>query len=304
LNIRFSNPEQRMGSSSLVQQTPGDPGEPTSGEPTIMAFRRPADRPGSVGGKSQSGNAQSFGDPDALPIVLRLPDLSREVSEPPTVAAVGTTRPWIGIVMWCATGALAVVAAVLIFTGKPESPPAADEAPQWRSDSAATGGPQNARGAGDAGAVFDSGRPMDGAAGTPAANTSSSQMVNGSGRASQGFFPGREHVPSGEPSAAANFSSDPAPLGSPPSAVPGAMIPAGSSPGNTAPGSSLPPSGQRQPPTNESSPPTGLDGEWPPAARLPDESKLQTNGPRSAVQPNTARLGGGIQYLETRPTTR
>jgi hypothetical protein len=286
-DIRLSNQEQRMGSSSLVQQTPGDPSEPNSGEPTIMAFRRPADRPASGGNAKAPAHSQSFGAADALPVVLRLPDLARGPSAAPPVAPVGSKRPWIGIAMWCATGALAVVAVVLIFTGKPESPPPADEAPQWRTGSAATGGADHSPRAGDAGGAMRSDRPVEANAGSPAVDATHRQAADGSSAT--------------QPPATAHLPSDATPTGGrPPSFAPGNTFPGGPNPGNAAPGSSVPADGQRRP-TGDSSAPTGLSDPWPPEGPATDQSKLQTEV-RSAVRPNTARFDGGIRHPELRPS--
>jgi hypothetical protein len=276
-----------MGSSSLVQQTPGDPSEPNSGEPTIMAFRRPADRPASGGNVKTPAHSQSFGAADAPPVVLRLPDLARGPSAPPHVAPAGSTRPWIGIAMWCATGVLAVVAVVLIFTGKPESPPPADEASQRRAGSAATGGTDHSPSAGDAGGAMRSDRPVEATAGAPAVDATHRWAADGSSAT--------------QPPATAPLPSDATSTeGRPPSIAPGNTFPGGPIPGNTVPGSSVPPGGQRGP-MGDSSAPTGLSDPWPPEGPATDQSKLQTEV-RSAVRPNTARFDGGIRNLELRPS--
>ena len=69
-----------------------------------------------------SANSPSSAAADSLPVVLRLPDLRRG-RERRRLSHRRIDTPWIGIAMWCATGVLAVVAAVLMFTGKPESSP-------------------------------------------------------------------------------------------------------------------------------------------------------------------------------------
>ena len=81
---------------------------------------------------------------------------------PPPAPTVGQTRPWIGIAMWCATGALAIVAAVLIFTGKQESTSTVEEAPQWQTGPVVS---DSANPSGDgANGRWGSGQPVDGTA--------------------------------------------------------------------------------------------------------------------------------------------
>ena len=168
-----------MGSSSLVQPTPGDPRDSAGGEPTIMAFRRP-DPPTSGSSTSQPAKPRSFATADALPVVLRLPDLSRAQSTPSPEQPVGSTRPWIGIAMWCATGVLAIVAAILILTGRPDSTPPTDQAPQWQPGSAAASSTERASGADSAGGAVFPGRAMDGSAGPPAVDAASRRAADGS----------------------------------------------------------------------------------------------------------------------------
>jgi hypothetical protein len=292
-----------MGSSSLAQPTPGDPHEPSSGEPTIMAFRRPADRPPSGGNaKARPAGSLSLGGSDALPVVLRLPELDRRHDVPPKVTPVGSTRPWIGIAMWCATGALAVVAAVLILTGKPESPSPADEAPQWQTGSAASGGSDHSAGVGNDRVAPLPGQRLDGTPGSPAIEASGRQAPDRSNGLQPDRPAWRSPGPSGQPSAVAPLTSEVAPAGGfPPAVAPRDMLPGGSNSGSTAPGSAppdsnLPASGPRQPMANPGAP-AGLSDPWP-----PDQSKLQSDV-RSALRPTGVRLDG-IQNLETRPTTR
>ena len=302
-----------MGSSSLVQPTPGDPREPDSGEPTIMAFRRPADRPQSSGGsKAQSGKPLSFAAADALPVVLRLPVITRGQSAPPPAAPVGAARPWIGIAMWCATGALAVVAAVLICTGKPDQPTPNDEAPQWRADSPDTGGASHVKGVGAAATPSNSDPPATGPTGAPAAGATGPLAAEGSNAAQSSTFPWRGGELSRQSAADGSAPSDGTPRGAappsdlPPSMAPGGTIPGDNAPGSAAPGSILPGNtppagGLGQPTVSPSGPPTGLSDPWPP----PDQSKLQTNGPRTAAQPNGpggARFDGSIRTPALRPT--
>ena len=276
-----------MGSSSAVPQTPGDPRDPIGGEPTIMAFERPANRP-ATGGNARSTPAHSFGGADAVPIVLRLPALTRGQQTPPPAPTVGQTRPWIGIAMWCATGALAIVAAVLIFTGKQESTSTVEEAPQWQtgpvvSDSANPSG-DGANGRWGSGQPVD-GSAVDGAAAREATGRSSSSQT--------GPFPWREHVPTEQPAQA-----EAAPNG----AAPANTYPAGASRPPFAPGTDPGAAGGLGPTTDPGGP-AGLGDPEASNGEPSDQSKLQSNV-RTATRPNPAggaRLDGGIRNLEARP---
>lgn len=277
-----------MGSTSLVHQTPGDPHDPNSGEPTIMAFRRPTDRPAPAAsvkaqtGKPQTGKTQNAKSPagnDPLPVLLRLPDLSRDQSVPSGEAAPESTRrPWFGIAMWCATGGLAVVAAVLIFTGRPEPTAPADEALPWQAGSAMTANANHAPTVGDGGAnsypPFV--HPVDRAAVVHPADPGSPQAADGSSDAPTGPFPWRERGTSQQPVGAVPFPNDNAPAEAYPT---GGLAPS-LSPGDTIPGGPGP-SGLRQPAAGPGGP-AGFGDPSLPEAPPPDQSKLQT-GLRSAT---------------------
>jgi hypothetical protein len=107
--------------ATLAQQTPGD------GEPTIMAFRRPLDRP-AVGGKPALAVAR-----DGLPVVLKLPDLARPASTAALAPTIPSPRAWVSMALWLVTGLLGVVAAVVLMIGRPASTQLPDEAPAWDS---------------------------------------------------------------------------------------------------------------------------------------------------------------------------
>lgn len=305
-----------MGSSSLVHQTPDDPHEPTAGEPTIMAFRRPADRPASGGGtKSPSARSQPFAAADALPVVLRLPDLAGSQSVPPPVAPSGSPRPWIGIAMWCATGALAVVAVVLIFTGKPENLPPADEAPRWQPGASESDRAEYSPSVGNAGQGFDPSQPADGVALAPAVGVTAPPATDDSSSFQSGTSTGQSGEPA-DPAPFPNdvFPNDAVPTGAPPSyGLPPAMAPGDTLPGGTAPGGGTGPGraapagpggGLLQPMVNPNGAAGYGDGNaGASVAPPPDQSKVQTTL-RTARQstPGGARFDGRIQNLVVRPS--
>jgi hypothetical protein len=234
-----------------------------------------------------------------VPVLLRLPDLGREASAQLPTAAAGSTRPWVGIAMWCATGVLAVLAAVLIFTGKPESAPPSDEAPQWKSERGGAGTDRTSIN-GTAGGASLPAQAVEGNAGAPAFDASGRRSADQSSvdQAGSPSWPARGPV--AEP-AAASPRQDFAPAGSlPPSIGPGGVSAGGPMRGNAAEGNSLPAGGPREPTANPSQP-TGLSDPWPPEGQPPDQSKLQT-GLRTAVRPNAVRLGGDIGKYEARPS--
>ena len=117
-----------MGSSSLVHEPPANPTiRPARADD--HGFRRPAERVAAAGGKPPGVSSPSAlaATERALPVVLKLPELHSS----DRLSAAGTTnltRPWIGTAMWCGTGVLGVVAAVLLLTGRPESSRPTNEA--------------------------------------------------------------------------------------------------------------------------------------------------------------------------------
>ena len=223
-------------------------------------------------------------------------------------APIGSTRPWIGIAMWCATGVLAVVAAVLIFTGKPESPPPADEAPQWQrrfgrdrqyrplSRTSATlavrecaSDPSVEATARVAGGRRDqSVKPSDGSSAAPA------------GATLRGAAHGRSARATGRPRH--RLPSDTAPAGG---------LPRRPAPGDMSPGGIN--SGQRRSGRHRSQAAADPGGGPSGSRRVPSDPWLHGGSAArpeqapdrrcaSAVRPNTARLDGGIRNLELRPT--
>ena len=122
--------EQRM--ESIVQPTPPDP-HGQAGEPTIMAFRRPPDRPASVGGFRMLAPA----DPDALPIVLKLPNLAEQqaVASPSPVSKNSYTAGQSAAAATSIVSPAEPVARQVAIASEPEesphdaSPPSASTAP-------------------------------------------------------------------------------------------------------------------------------------------------------------------------------
>jgi hypothetical protein len=298
-----------MGSLPLAQQTPGDPPEPTGGEPTIMAFRRPADRPVSgQAARSQTAVSPSSVAPDALPIVLKLPDLTRGQILPLPVTPIASTRSWIGIAMWCVTGVLAVVAAVLIFTGKPESAVLpVDEAPAWRTDATEAAVTNHSPSVGNAGRGFPSAQSVGGAAAASPVDRASPQGAEGwsatptNDGARTGASPAGGPPPASAPRGTDGFPGDAFPRES----IPGATAPGGTGSGGTGAGGpgaggAGPVGGPYPPPVA----PNGSAGFGDSEAQNapPDQSKHQTSL-RTATQPGTtggARLDG-IRNLDVSP---
>ena len=253
---------------------------------------------------------------DPLPVVLKLPDLTRGQNDPPPVTPVGSTRPWIGIAMWCATGALAVLAAVLIFTGRPESAPPVDEAPAWQPGPPQTAATNHSPAAGTDGGAALSAQPTDGAAPTPGA--SPQQATDGTNATPSGPFPWRDREHSGQPADPAAAGNDAAagnvpptgglpPSNTPGNTIPGNAFPSDATPGGTGPARRIPRARVRRAGcVNQPSLPADrpvLAIREAPEAPPPDQSKLQT-GLRTAVRPNAAggaRLGGEIRNLDVSP---
>ena len=123
--------------ASPAQATPGDPPGPGGGEPTIMAFRRPLDRPALAARPAAAGSGDT-------PVVLRLPDLARPAGAAlPDSESAASTRPWIATALWTVTGVLAVVAVAVLLVGKPTAEPAMDDAPSWQTPPISGPAPSN-----------------------------------------------------------------------------------------------------------------------------------------------------------------
>jgi hypothetical protein len=262
-----------------------------------MAFRRPADSSGSTSGKSSSV------EDDSVPIVLKLPALGGAKSEQAAAASLSPPRPWIGVVMWCVTGALAILAAVLIFTGKQETPAPTEEAPRWQADSPTTLG-SNAQSA----APFAEPDASFGQSGTtfgqtpPLADERSTQPVEQAlpTPGAPPTFDERE-LPDGpnagyraNPNAAPNYQGGPPRGGQTPYYPPVNYQPAGGAPGGSE--------SFGQPAVGSGAAP-GYGGQGGSDMVPPDQSKLHTDL-RTATRPPApggARLDGGIQYLDVRP---
>jgi len=299
-----------MGSSSPIPQTPGEPQEPYGGEPMIMPFRPVADR---AAAKSSALAA------DMPPIVLKLPDLFAAPADREPTAETGPARPWIGMVMWCVTGILGIVAVVLLMTGRSEPTPAVEEAPQWRGSATESQSASPAFTASAAGAPT-AGMSGGGATGAidvtvpPAAEGAGQSLPNDSpwrGPAYPGALgaPGGAVPPGGDanggsPGYPGTSNAAPDNFTTPGSIPPGGFAPAGAVPGYGSPAGGNFPAGGSTPPAGGQSAPAGLgDGPWPPDAAATDQTKLQTNGPRTALLPNSggAQFGGGIRNIDVGP---
>jgi hypothetical protein len=312
------NPEQRMGSMSPISQTPGDPRGPAGGEPTIMAFRRPTDRPAAGGSKGPSLSVA-----DALPVLLKLPDLAGEPDPEPVVRPSGLNHPWIGMALWCASGVLAVLAVVLLLIGKPAPEISSDEAPAWQPPAAESGtsnySPQF-RASNDTG--FQYGAPASGGAAEPLAEGAGGQPVDDGtmNQPEQSAWPNQGPVAqAGDPLTGSYGAGAPPGVNDPSLAAPGGAGPDAGYPdagypgapyGNGPDGTGFPAgpgSGPMQPSDNPGGP-AGLSDPWPQEPPTPDQTrKLERHSYRNAALPNSAaRAGdaklGPIQYLGTRPT--
>jgi hypothetical protein len=241
--------------------------------------------------------------------------------------------------MWCATGILAIVAVVLIFTGKPETSPATDEAPQWQPAFTETAGTNPPAVASAMKGTVLIGQPAESPGAMPPVDAASPAATNGPPSGPTGPFPWREQGTAGQTAVPGGYLNDAgsgtvprtgapggelpptnqladpfptdiipgtAPAGGnfpngnvPAGVVPGAASPSGA-PANGAPPAEADARNFYQPGMGPSGPAGFGDPNGPP----PDQSKLQT-GLRTATRPGSpgggVRLDGDIHNLGVRP---
>ena len=293
--------------ASPAQATPGDPPGPGGGEPTIMAFRRPLDRPALAARPAAAGSGD-------VPVVLKLPDLARPAGAAlPDSESAASTRPWIATALWTATGLLAVVAVAVLLVGKPTSEPAMDDAPSWQTPPISGPAPSNGGsqapplaqpGGTPAGAYPQTQTPSDGQTwndrgaigrsfeSQPPSGYPASETQPGSGTV-QGPATGGQYLGGGLP--ATGYSS----AGYPSTAPPGGSVYRHSA-------CAVPfPAAAAQPVDQPNGPAAGGDFSSPETPR-PDQTKnLELHNYPLPTVPGattgTARLDGGIGYPERRP---
>ena len=302
-----------MGQPPLARPASGGLPHGDTAEPATVAFRRPERRGAAPAMALATPRRPHF------EVLLRLPDLNAVVPVPAAPLAEGS-NPLVGKLMWCATGILAIIAIMLLSTGKPESPRPLEPAPRWRaeeSDPAATetapaapgvrlapnGNASDLIGAAESGQQPASGGPWRAGA----------QLVQPhDGSELEGNLPADQ-----KPPGSASWPGDAWPGGYPDTAAPG-HDPASTPPAGSYPYPSTAPTDGTDPPAG----PPGVDSaepqydpwpgppQWPADARrgaAPVQSPIRTaNRPDAqSTGPGTtpaAQLEGGIRNMDMSPS--